>query len=168
MDARKLILLVLIGSVFYLGCARPAAARIEGACSAGEARAAESDAHRAYVRAAKRYREARHVHAATVAYSLMYGTAVGRWLRLARRSGYSWGEMGTLMRVVDRESGGYPAVPNSAGSGALGLLQVMPEWADGSKQWYWGRWGLAARWDRTSAVQTLAHCVHMSWSNWGE
>ena len=165
--AKKTCVGVLCGLCLLSWGALPASAA-DGSCSVRDARAASLQARRAYVRAASRYREAQRVYRATIAYSEMYGPAVGRWVQLARRSGYRWDEMGILMRVIERESKGDPAIPNSQGSGALGLLQVMPEWADGSKQWYWDQWRLPALWDRTHAPTTLRHTVHMGWSNWGE
>jgi hypothetical protein len=43
----------------------------------------------------------------------------------------------TLFFVIERESGGYPGIVNSQGSGAAGLLQFMPGW-------YHGEWGYPA------------------------
>lgn len=165
---RALLLSVLCGGLVLAPLPAAAQAAPAGACTIAEARAHKADAYRAYVRAAKRYREECRRLAAQKRYAELYGSAVARWTRLGRRVGYTWTELPTLMRVIDRESGGDPQIPNSAGSGALGLMQVMPEWADGSKGWYWDRWGLPALWDRTHAPATLSHTVHMDWSQWGE
>ena len=167
-NVRQKLISVLCGSVLAASLAAPVAAADTGACSVARAKRAYAAASRAVVRAKARKREACHVLSATRRYSGMYGASVGRWTRLARRSGYQWYEFGTLMRVIDRESNGCPTIPNAEGSGALGLLQVMPEWADGSKVDFWGTWDLPAKWDRTNPRQTLRHCVHMAWSNWGE
>jgi soluble lytic murein transglycosylase-like protein len=158
---KTLLLIATIACLVWLFVAYGEAQASSGACSAKQA-------HRAAVQAAKQAREAQRVYRATKVYSARYGKNVGRWVTLARRAGYSWYEFPTLMRVIDRESGGNPAIPNSCGSGALGLLQVMPEWAEGSKSDYWRQWHLSARWNRTNARETLRHCVHMAWSNWGE
>jgi hypothetical protein len=121
-------------------------------------------AKRAVARAEARLSAARYVLGKTVYYSGVYGTAVGRWVRLASRH-YSRAELATVMLVVDRESGGSPLAANP--SGALGLLQLMPEWADGSKDWYWSQWSLPARFDRTDPRATFQHATRMAWSNWG-
>jgi len=160
--------LLLGGCLLAAGAPATAQASEPGACSVTKAHRAVHAAHRAYVRAASRYREAQRVLRATRAATSAFGSSVGRWVRSARRAGYAWWEMPILMRVIDRESGGDPSVPNAGGSGALGLIQIMPEWADGSKGWYWKQWGLPALWDRTSAWGSLRHGAHMSWSNWGE
>jgi len=159
---------LLLGAATLAGAGTAGAATGTGPCSAKQAHRAVHAAHRAYVRAASRYREAKRVLSKTRAATSTFGSSVGRWVRLARRAGYAWWEMPILMRVVDRESEGDPSVPNTGGSGALGLLQIMPEWADGSKGWYWKQWRLHARWDRTSAWESLRHGSHMGWGNWGE
>lgn len=69
------------------------------------------------------------------------------------------------MYIVHRESGGQPDVVSV--SGAAGLLQLMHEWADGSKDWYWSRYELPALFDRTNARETLRHGRVMDPSNWG-
>jgi len=159
------ISLVILGSCLF---STPAQASPAGACSIAQAKADVVAAKKRVARAEARLTEAKRILAATRSYTSCYGASVGRWTRLGRRSGYTWGEFPTLMRVIDRESRGNPAVPNSGGSGALGLMQVMPEWADGSKDWYWDQWSLSAKWDRTNAPATLKHTVRMNWSNWGE
>ena len=68
------------------------------------------------------------------------------------------------MLAVSVESGGNPEASNNGFY--IGLMQVGPEWANGSKQWYWNQWDLSARWDRTDAHQTFEHTTHMAWSAW--
>lgn len=87
-----------------------------------KARAAARAAAR---REAAREREARRVRKATARYSALYGSAVGRWTRLARRVGWSWREMPTLMRIVYGESRGYPSATNGQ---YRGLLQHGSYW----------------------------------------
>lgn len=159
---------LLLGAACLAGAGAAGAATGTGACGVDQARHRVRDAERAVARAQARLREARHVESATRDYSGLYGAGVARWVLASRRAGYAWWEMPILMRVIDRESEGDPSVPNAGGSGALGLLQVMPEWADGSKGWYWKQWGLPALWSRTSAWESLRHGSHMAWSNWGE
>jgi len=159
---------LLLGAACLAGAGTAGAATGTEPCGVTQAKRDVRTAHRAYVRAASRYREAQRVLSQTRTYSARYGAAVGRWLFPARRAGYAWWEMPILMRVIDRESGGNPAIPNASGSGALGLLQIMPEWADGSKGWYWKQWGLPSLWSRTSAWESLRHGSHMAWINWGE
>lgn len=165
--AKRSLISVLCGLLLLAALAAPCAASYPGACSAGEATKAYRLAHRAALRAEAREREARHVLRATLHYRDLYGGAVARWTRLARRSGYTWAEMPVLMLTIYDESRGDPEAVNTLGSGAVGLLQVMPEWADGSKVDYWNQWHLSASWDRTNPTQTLVHCSHMAWSNWG-
>lgn len=99
-------------------------------------------AHRAVLRAERREKEARHVYKATVIYSVHNyddfamrhiedPAKVGRWVRLARKAGWEWGNIDTLMHVVARESSGSASVENGEGSGATGLLQLMPGWYAG-------------------------------------
>lgn len=162
------IAIILAVFICLIGDELASATTYESACSVTEAHARVHKAARAARRAEARLAEARRVLGATRGYNALYGAGVARWVWLARQSGYQWWEFPILMRVIDRESSGSPTVPNADGSGALGMLQVMPEWADGSKGWYWKQWGLPAAWDRTSPVSTLRHCSHMAWSNWGE
>jgi len=84
-------------------------------------------AERDLARAKAALREARDVESATRRYSEQYGSVVGRWVWLSNDVGWPRGEWGTLFFVMDRESGGIERIPNSAGSGALGLLQEMPD-----------------------------------------
>ncbi len=111
------------------------AAPNEGACYVQGAKRAARAAHRAAVQAAKRDREARHVLAATRLYSShdysdfagrhVEPVPVGRWVRLARRCGWAWGNIDHLMHIVARESSGYPGVVNNV-IGCTGLLQIWP------------------------------------------
>lgn len=163
--AAKLLLGIGLCTLLWSSIALAAPA---GTCSVTQAKQDLRLAERSLERAKQRVAEAKYVLDATRTFSSQYGASVGRWVRAARRADYTRGEMPILMRVTDRESGGDPTIPNQAGSAALGLLQIMPEWADGSKGWYWQPYGHPALWDRTSGVESLRHGVHMSWSNWGE
>src|SRR5665647_2502320 len=120
-------ILVLGGSLLAAGAPATAQAAEPGACSVTKAHRAVHAAHRAYVRAASRYREAQRVLRATRSASDRYGANTGRWVRLARCVGWPWGQMPTLMFVIDRESGGDPAAKNPA-STASGLLQFLSDW----------------------------------------
>ena len=146
--------LVLCGALLP-AIASPARAA-DGACSVSEAHARVRDAERALARAQARVREARHVESATRTYSAMYGSGVGRWVRLARRVGWPWGQMGTLCLVIDRESGGDPRATNPASS-ASGLLQFLSGW-----------W--AGRFDPFDPRQSLRHGWYAvrdgGWSPW--
>ena len=68
--------------------------------------------------------------AATALYSSRYGQSVGRWVRAARRVGWHWSEMGTLMLVVYTESKGDPYARNGI---YAGLLQF-------GEPWWLGKW----------------------------
>jgi hypothetical protein len=86
--------------------------------------------------------EARHVLRATRYYSThdysdfagrhVQPRPVGRWVWLARDTGWKWDDIDMLMHIIARESSGYPEVPNGQGSGAMGLLQWMPQWYNGA------------------------------------
>lgn len=117
-------ILVLVAGALLCAAASPAGASGDGSCTAREAHAAVRAAERALVRAQHRLDEARHVERATRAYSCSYGTAVGRWVRLARRTGWPWPALPDLMFVIKRESGGDPRAANPTSS-ASGLLQLM-------------------------------------------
>ena len=126
------VLMVVCGLLLTAAVAVPAPATTAGACSVTQAERDVREAKRAYVRAAGRLSEARNVLSATRTYNAMYGTGVGRWVRCARRSGWSWTQFPVLMRVIDGESRGNPSAVNPT-SGAAGLLQHLPSW-------YQGRW----------------------------
>ena len=115
-----------------------------GSCAAAHAQtAAVSPAQAARIaqRAADAQREARHVASATRYYSqhdysdfagrYVKPAAVGRGVWLARHEGWGWGEIDTLMHIIARESSGSPGVSNGGGSGAMGLMQLMPGWYRG-------------------------------------
>ena len=109
--------------------AAPALA-VEGACPEWKAKRDVLAAKAKLRRAENDLRKARRVLAATRTYSARFGTSVGRWTRLSRRVGWPWSQLDTLMFVIDRESNGDPNVANYQGSGATGLLQLMPiHWA---------------------------------------
>jgi len=125
-------LLILAGVVIFVVLVGASLARAQGyegvsvkhaATHVREARAALADAQR--------------VLTATRRYSREYGATVGRWVWLADDVGWPPAQWPTLFFVVDRESGGFPGIMNSQGSGAAGLLQLMPGW-------YTGQWGLPA------------------------
>lgn len=141
-------LTLLIAAVAVMG---PDAASASGACSASQARAA-------MLRERAEYIEAVRVYEATRKYAIAYGKSVARWTRLSRRVGWSWATMPTLMRVIGRESGGDPAVYNYAGSGAAGLLQLMPVHYSG-------------RFSPTDPRANLAYGLRLwragGWSAWG-
>jgi Sec-independent protein translocase protein TatA len=116
---------------------------IEGARGIPQAKRDARQAHKELVKAQAKYREAQHILSATRYYSthsyddfcgrhIEDPTKVGRWVYLARKAGWPWNAMDKLMHVIARESSGYPGVSNSAGSGAAGLLQLMPGWYSGS------------------------------------
>jgi soluble lytic murein transglycosylase-like protein len=137
--------LLLIGTLACLAwlMATPPADATDGACGIPQAKRAALKAHKALVKAKAADKEARHVLSATRYYSnhnyddfcgrhIEDPAKVGRWVSLARKAGWPWSAMDTLMHVIARESSGYPGVPNSEGSGAAGLLQLMPGWYNGS------------------------------------
>jgi hypothetical protein len=117
-----ILALLLTGVVFAAGPVPAMAA--DGACSVRQAHAATHSAERALARAKARLREARHVESSTRTYGLRYGNGVGRWTRLARRTGWQWAQLPTLMFVISRESGGDPCAKNPS-STASGLLQLL-------------------------------------------
>lgn len=83
----------------------------------------------AHVRKAKaELRDAQRVLVATRRYDAAYGAAVGRWVWLADDVGWPSWSWPRLFMIIDRESGGFPGIMNSQGSGAAGLLQLMPGW----------------------------------------
>jgi hypothetical protein len=136
-----------------------------GTCSVTQAGYDLRLAKRALARAEQRVNEAQYVLSTTRTFSIRYGNSVGRWVRCARRSGYPRIEIPRVMWVVDRESHGNPWASN--GGVYIGILQIGPEWADGSKGWYWRPFGLSSLWNRTSGPESLRHGAHMTWSNWG-
>jgi hypothetical protein len=56
---------------------------------------------------------------------------VGRWVWLARDTGWQWEQIDMLSHVIARESSGFPGVKNPA-STATGLLQMLKAWWDGT------------------------------------
>jgi soluble lytic murein transglycosylase-like protein len=143
----KAVILVLLGFlVLALGCTPALAA---DPCSTKQAKRDVLRAKREYLRAAKRYREAKDVLAATRKYVRQYGQSVGRWTRLARRTGWGWGQLDQLMHIIDRESGGNPKAKNPS-STASGLLQFLAFHWDGSGSYGW-------RFDPFSAKQNLKY-----------
>jgi len=90
--------------------------------------------HTIATRLSNQLSEARHVERATKLYSAKYGKDVGRWVWLARDTGWSWNEMPTLMYILYRESRGNPRAKNPS-STASGLLQFLAFHWDGSGKW---------------------------------
>jgi hypothetical protein len=132
--ARTIVILVLLlGAGLLAGAATAGAGSYEGVSAkhaAKHVRLAERD----LVAAQARLRTARTVLSATRTYSDRYGRVVGRWAWLAEDVGWPAAQWPTLFFVVDRESGGYPSIMNSQGSGAAGLLQFLGPA-------YHGEWG---------------------------
>ena len=107
----------------------PSSSLAADACPTWRAERDVRDAKRAVNRAERRLAEAKRVLAATKTYSGTYGSSVGRWTRLSRRTGWAWTCLPTLMLIIDRESGGDPNADNPVSS-ASGLLQLMSiHWA---------------------------------------
>ena len=146
-----------IAALLLLGALLPAAvlagpAPCTGPTSVKQAHRALHVAHRAVVRAKAAEREARDVLRATRTYSAAYGSNVGRWIRLARRAGWGWGEMGELCYILNRESGGNPLAKNPVSS-ASGLMQFLSSWWSG-------------RWNPFDPYQSLRH-AYLAWTQVG-
>ena len=125
--------LVLFGSL--LVWTGPALSAPAGSCSVTEAKRHVADAKRSLARAKQRLVEATRISEATALYSARYGSNVGRWVRAARRVGWHWADMPTLMLVIRTESGG----DCHAYSGYYaGLLQFGPDWWEGKWNPYHG------------------------------
>ena len=130
--------LVLASSLLVF--AGPAVSAPAGSCTYAAAKGHVADAKAAVARAELRLAEARRVAAATALYSSRYGESVGRWVRAARRVGWSWSDIPTLMLVVRTESNGDP----SAFSGYYaGLMQFGRPWWEGKWNPYHGPTSLA-------------------------
>ena len=123
---RKTVLVLVLWLCLFAGWSGANASAPAGSCSVTQAKRDVAAAKRAVARAEARLREARHVLSSTRQYVSEYGSGVGRWTRLARRVGWPWPQFPTLMYVINRESGGNPAVYNYQGSGCAGLLQLAP------------------------------------------
>lgn len=120
---KTLSLLLLLGMVL---AAHPGTALATSYESVGVRHAAS------HVREAKAtLQDAQRVLSATKHYTSAYGTGVGRWVWLALDVGWPSSSLPTLFYVIDRESGGSPTIMNTQGSGAAGLLQLMPGWYAG-------------------------------------
>ena len=129
-DAIRTVLLAVCG-LALLAAAGPATAQAYEGVSPAHAHRHVKLAERDLARAKAALSEARHVERATRLYSSRYGTVVGRWVWLADDVGWPSAQWPTLFLVIDRESGGYPGIMNSQGSGAAGLLQLMAGWYAG-------------------------------------
>jgi soluble lytic murein transglycosylase-like protein len=125
------IMVLLLSGLVLLGSAGPSLA--QGYESVGVRHAAHHVKHakRDLARAKAHLREAQATLSDTRRYIGAYGVNVGRWVWLAGDVGWPRGELGTLMFVIERESGGSPLSDNTQGSGAAGLLQLMPGWYAG-------------------------------------
>lgn len=160
----KAIILVLLGLLLLaLGCTPALAA---DACSVKQAKRDVRAAKQSYVRAAGEYREAKRILAETKHYSELYRADVGRWVRLARRCEWTWGDIPWLMRQMEQESKGQP-VPEGSRNG---ILQCEPYWwsvdADPNAADFWESKKLSFPWDATSPKQTFIHARVMDKSNW--
>lgn len=121
---RRAILVALVAATI-LGASGTPARAADGACSIAQAKRDVAAAKRTLARAEARLREARRVLAQTERATTLYGAPVGRWVRLARRSGWRWDEVPTLMRVVYGESRGDPGATNGE---YCGLMQHGAYW----------------------------------------
>jgi len=119
-----LLLILLCGLGMWL-CDSATAGVQTDACPIWRAEHDVRIAERALANARHRLSEARRVLSETRRASEAYGSRTGRWVRLARRAGWPWAEIRTLMRIIDAESGGVPYAVN-AYSGCSGLLQLHP------------------------------------------
>ena len=137
--AIAIILAVLLAGAGLAAGPRPALAA-SGAVSISEAHARVHAAARAVARAEARLREAKHVESATRLYSGVYGANVGRWVWTARRVGWRWSEIPTLMLVVRTESGGNP---NAWSGYYAGLMQFGRPWWEGKWNPFHGPTNLA-------------------------
>lgn len=117
--------LILGGLLCVAGVGAGDVAAYSTSCGVKKAQQDVTAAKRAVAKANARLREARYVLSATKAATASYGTNVGRWVRLARRSGWSRGCISHLMYVIHRESRGSPKALNPS-SGCAGLLQLHP------------------------------------------
>jgi len=134
----KIAIVLLFGALLF---AHPdPALAASGAVSASEAHARVHAAARAVARAEARLREAKHVESATRLYSGVYGANVGRWVWTARRVGWRWSEIPTLMLVVRTESGGNP---NAWSGYYAGLMQFGRPWWEGKWNPFHGPTNLA-------------------------
>ena len=130
--------LVLLGSLLVF--TGPALSAPAGSCSYAAAKGHVADARRSVARAERRLAEARRIASATALYSARYGESVGRWVRAARRVGWSWADIDTLMLVVYTESKGDP----HAWSGYYaGLMQFGRPWWEGKWNPFHGPTSLA-------------------------
>lgn len=113
---------LLISLVWLAGSPNPGLAGAQGTCTLAEAK-------RDVQRAERALEEARYVARQTATQTESYGATVGRWVRLARRTGWHKADIGALCYIINRESRGQAGAQNP--SGASGLLQLMAIWYDG-------------------------------------
>ena len=134
------------------------------AAAAGTQGAASIKAvHRDTQKARAIYLDAVRVEERTSLYSRRYRPDVGRWVRLARRAGWSWSSFDWLMRQIEQESKGDPRCNHD------GLLQITAPWHDGSDASaaaLFKKHHLSYPWDATNPWQTFLHAKVMDRSNW--
>ena len=136
--AKVLIVAMVLCGTGLLAAGGPALAKGYEGVDVAHARQHVRAAQRDLARAQARLREARTVLDATRRYTTIYGSSVGRWVWLSSDVGWRKPQWPTLFCVIERESGGSPGIDNSQGSGAAGLLQLMPGW-------YTGQWPIAGK-----------------------
>ena len=120
-----LVLAFLVVATLIAWGANAAGASPPGACPEWQAERDVAAARTAVRKAEARLAEAKRVLTATRTYEAAYGPSVARWVRLARRVGWGWPQVPTLMAVTYRESRGDPSASN--GGVYRGLLQVWRE-----------------------------------------
>src|SRR5665647_3235423 len=98
--------LLLCGCLLAAGTPAAAQATVPGACNVRQAHQRVHDAERAVARAQARLSEARYVERATRQSSALYGSNVGRWVRLARSEGFPRSTIGDVSLLMFTESRG--------------------------------------------------------------
>jgi len=163
--------LVLTGCAVLLATPAPALAKVQWAQSPKQAHRVVVRAEHQLAHAKAVLAEARHIESATRYYSKhdysdfarrwVEPGPVGRWVWLARDTGWTWGDVDMLLHIIARESSGNPSVRNGSGSGATGLLQWMPDWYNGT--WH-------TPFDPTNPRESLAVGVEVhakqGWAPW--
>ena len=139
--ANKAVFISVVLAISLFLVTSTALALPQGSAPLRVAKADVAHAKASVRRAEHRLAEARRVAAATALYSSRYGESVGRWVRAARRVGWQWSDIPTLMLVVHTESGGDP---NAFSGYYAGLLQFGPDW--------WSN-----RWNPYHGPTSLAH-----------
>ena len=138
--ANKAVFISVVLAISLFLVTSTALALPQGSAPLRVTKADVAHAEASVARAERRLAEARKVAAATALYSSRYGESVGRWVRAARRVGWAWADIPTLMLVVRTESNGDP----SAFSGYYaGLMQFGRPWWEGKWNPYHGPTSLA-------------------------